>query len=131
MHAARLFCLLALVVVVASCGSEDEGTDRVTGAGPPAETEAGGNRDGADEPGAPGPGEPVYAGLGSWWVKLGTDARLASAAEFIEDNPGQCGGVAVEDLERQSRIALGLDFPVTTPVSEVMLETCALIRDGA
>jgi hypothetical protein len=56
---------------------------------------------------------------------------LASAEAFIADNPAECADVAADDLERQTGIAFGYDFPEATPTDQVMLETCALIRDGA
>jgi hypothetical protein len=84
----------------------------------------------AAEPGAPAEGEPDYTGLGTWWRGLPDDQRLASAALFIEDHPAECEGVKPADLERQTGIAFGYDFPDAAPTDEVMLETCALIGGG-
>jgi hypothetical protein len=42
-----------------------------------------------------------------------------------------CADVDPVDLERQTGIAYGYDFPAAAPTSDVMLETCALLRDGA
>jgi hypothetical protein len=112
------------ILIAAGCG-DDEGSARITD---PTTTPA---AEAADEPGAPAEGEPDYAGLGTWWTGLSGKERLASAAQFIEDNPEDCEGVRPEDLERQTGIAFGYDFPEATPTDAVMLETCALIRDGA
>jgi hypothetical protein len=120
-----VLCVLAVLSVLAGCGDDDEASES-----PPAAAERSSEAAGGAEPGAPDPGEPAYTGLGSWWVKLDGDARLSSAAEFIGANSDDCAGVDAADLERQTRIAYGLDFPLTTTVSEVMLETCALILDG-
>lgn len=125
MQAPALVCVLAVVGLLAACGGEEEAGEGSAQSATQGEAGAG-----EEEPGAPDPGEPAYTGLGSWWVDLGTEARIASAVEFIGANPDDCAGVAAEDLERQTRIAYGLDFPRTATVSEVMLETCALIRDG-
>ncbi|HEX6117167.1 MAG TPA: hypothetical protein VFY99_08705 [Solirubrobacterales bacterium] len=112
-------------MIGAGCGGDErEGTPA-----PPAATESGETTGG--EPGAPATGEPDYTGLGTWWRDLSRDERLASAAEFIADNPADCEGVEPVDLERQTGIAFGYDFPEATPTDAVMLETCALIRDGA
>ena len=83
----------------------------------------------ASEPGAPAEGEPDYAGLGTWWAKLPTRDRVASAAEFVDDFPAECAGVKPSELERQTGIAYGYDYPEATRVSAVMIETCALIRN--
>ena len=112
------------ILIAAGCG-DDEGSRIVSEPSTTAEAE------GADEHGAPAEGEPDYAGLGTWWTGLSEKERLASAAEFIDDNPEDCDGVSPEDLERQTGIAFGYDFPEATPTDAVMLETCALIRDGA
>jgi hypothetical protein len=113
----------AAILLAAGCG-DDEGSD--TAAEPPAET-----TEASGEPGGPAEGEPDYTGLGTWWTGLPTDERVASAAEFIDDNPDDCADVEAADLERQTGIAFGYDFPEATPTDAVMLETCALIRDGA
>jgi hypothetical protein len=118
-----LGAVTAAIVLAAGCG--DDGSEDSEPAPPPAATE------GIGEPGGPAEGEPDYAGLGTWWRKLPDDERLASAAEFIDDNPGECDGVRPVDLERQTGIAYGYDFPEAAPTDQVMLETCALIRDGA
>ena len=110
--------MAAALLAFAGCGGDDETTGRVPAA-----------NDVAD-PGAPPEGEPVYAGLGTWWTKQPDDERVASAEDFIADNPAECDGVAARDLERQTGIAYGYDFPEATDVASVMLETCALIRDG-
>ena len=112
------------ILIAAGCGDDESEP-----ASPAATvTETG---DGSSAPGAPPEGEPDYAGLGTWWRKLSGDERLASAADFIADNPSDCEGVTAKDLERQTGIAFGYDFPEATPTDQVMLETCALIRDGA
>lgn len=112
------------VAIVAGCGDEDEPTNGA--AAPASETPASDH-----EPGAPPNGEPDYEGLGTWWRKLPDDERLASAEDFIADHPAECAEVRAVDLERQAGIAFGYDFPDAARTSEVMLETCALIRDGA
>ncbi len=96
---------------------------------PPAEETT--TEDPADEPGAPAEGEPGYTGLGTWWAKQPDGFRLETAEDFIADFPEECRGVKAVDLERQTGIAYGYDFPEATPVDAVMIETCALIRDGA
>jgi len=78
-------------------------------------------------PGSPPEGAPDYEGLGTWWSKLGTERRVASAEEFIADNPADCADVKPAELEQQTTIAYGYDFPEATRVSDVMLETCAVI----
>jgi hypothetical protein len=110
-------------LIAAGCGDDDDpAPDPATTSGATGEASA---------PGAPDAGEPDYAGLGTWWRKLSDDERLASAEEFIADNPDDCDGVSAVDLERQTGIAFGYDFPEATPTDQVMLETCALVRDGA
>jgi hypothetical protein len=129
-QARALLPVLAVLGLLAGCNGEEEASDEPV---PAADQGArGAEVDGraGDAPGAPDRGEPAYAGLGSWWVELDADDRVSSAAEFVEANPDECTAVAAEELERQTRIAFGLDFPLNTTVSEVMLETCALIRDG-
>jgi hypothetical protein len=107
------------------CGDDDEPTaEPATTTQPAASSEP-------DDPGSPPEGAPAYEGLGTWWTKLPDDQRLASAAEFVDDNPADCADVDPADLERQTGIAYGYDFPAAARVSEVMLETCALLRDGA
>ena len=110
------------ILIVAGCG--DDATEP---AAPATTTEASGT---GAEPGAPAAGEPDYEGLGTWWRKLPDDERVDSAAEFIADHRAECEDVRPVDLERQTGIAFGYDFPEATPTSAVMLETCALIRDG-
>jgi hypothetical protein len=107
------------VFLLGGCGEEEAET---TPAAPPA-TEA-------SRPGAPAKGEPDYAGLGTWWANLPADRRVASAAAFIEENASGCSGVGAADLERQTGIAYGYDFPESAPAAAVMLETCGLLRDG-
>ena len=116
--------MLVLVLAVAAfgCGEEDEPTQSG------AEAQAGSAE--PEDPGSPPDGEPAYEGLGTWWTKLSEQERLASAAEFIEDHPDDCEGLDPVDLERQTGIAYGYDFPAAARTSEVMLETCALLRDG-
>jgi hypothetical protein len=114
---------VALALAASGCGDDDE-------EGEPATTRPAATLE-PEDPGSPPEGAPAYEGLGTWWSKLPDDKRLASAVSFIEDNPGQCARVDPVDLERQTGIALGLDFPAAAPISEVMLETCALLRDGA
>ncbi len=113
-----------MVLASFGCG-EDEGdsteAETTTEAAASAEPE---------DPGSPPEGAPDYEGLGTWWTKLPEDERLASAAQFIEDNPSECADVDPVDLERQTGIAYGYDFPDAARTSEVMLETCALLRDG-
>jgi hypothetical protein len=122
MRSLRLLgAVTAACVIAAGCGDDDASS----GAAPVTTATVSG------EPGGPDEGEPDYTGLGTWWRKLPRDERLASAAEFAEDHPDECGGVSAEDLERQTGIAFGYDFPEATPTDQVMLETCALIRDGA
>lgn len=113
--------LLAAGVIAGCGGDEDEGAAPP----PPPESESTG------VPGDPPAGAPDYEGLGSWWTKLPDERRLASAAEFIDANQVECEGLDPVDLERQTGIAYGYDFPEAARVSEVMLETCALLRDGA
>jgi hypothetical protein len=122
-----LLLAVAAVALLGGCG-EDEPSDSAPAG---SQRAAGGANEAPapDEPGAPDPGDPVYSGLGSWWVKLDSDRRISSAAEFIAANPDDCPGLAAEDLERQTRIAYGLEFPLNTTVSAVMLETCALLLD--
>lgn len=115
--------LLALALAAPGCGDDDEPTE--SGAA----TEAASAE--PEDPGSPPDGEPAYEGLGTWWTKLPEDERLASAAEFVEDHPTECEGVDPVDVERQTGIAYGYDFPAAARTSEVMLETCALLRDGA
>jgi hypothetical protein len=122
-----LLLAFAAVALLAGCGEDEPGEPappRAQGAAGPADEGSG-----PDEPGAPDPGDPDYAGLGSWWVKLDPDRRISSAAAFIAANPDDCPGVAPEDLERQTRIGYGLEYPLNTTVSAVMLETCALLLD--
>lgn len=109
------------LAILGGCGDEDPET------APPPATEA---SESGREPGSPLAGEPDYTGLGTWWRKLPREERLDSASEFIADHTADCGGVKPEDLERQAGIALGYDFPDAAPMDQVMLETCALIRDG-
>lgn len=111
------------ILFAAGCGG-DEGS----GIAPATSTTIAAEQ--SDEPGAPAEGEPDYAGLGTWWNKLSSDERVASAADFIDDNPAECESVSPADLERQTGIAFGYDFPEATPTDSVMLETCALILDG-
>jgi hypothetical protein len=113
---------LALVMSLGwtGCGDDDE----TEPASPPAASAE------PEDPGSPPEGAPAYEGLGTWWAKLSEDERLASATQFIEDNPGDCAEVDPVDLERQTGVALGYDFPAASPIDEVMLETCALLRDG-
>jgi hypothetical protein len=115
--------LAAASFIAAGCGGDDD--DGESAPPPPPASES------SREPGAPDAGEPDYAGLGTWWSKLSARERVASAQKFIDDNPGDCGGVDARDLERQTGIAFGYDFPEATPTDAVMLETCALLRDGA
>ena len=112
---------MALALPV-GCGGEEEA---------PAPPPAGESSESGHEPGSPVAGEPDYAGLGTWWRKLPDEKRLDSASAFIADHPVECDDVSPEDLERQAGIARGYDFPDAAPMDQVMLETCALIRDGA
>jgi hypothetical protein len=114
----------AAFFIAAGCGGDDSDDGSAEA---PATTAAEQTR----EPGSPSEGEPDYTGLGTWWNKLSTAERLDSAQEFIDDNPDNCEGVEAVDLERQTGIAFGYDFPEATPTDAVMLETCALILDGA
>jgi hypothetical protein len=115
---------VALAIAAGGCGGDDEETAE------PATTEAAKSLE-PEDPGSPPDGEPAYEGLGTWWTKLPDEERLASAAQFIEDNPADCADLDPVDLERQTGIAYGYDFPAAARTSEVMLETCALLRDGA
>jgi hypothetical protein len=124
--AAAVALAVALALGASACGDDDE-EGGAGGAAPPGTAARSEPRD----PGSPPEGEPAYRGLGTWWSKLPDDKRLSSAVSFIEDNPGRCAGVDPVDLERQTGVALGFDFPAAAPISEVMLETCALLRDGA
>jgi hypothetical protein len=128
--------LLVLAALLVGCG-DGEPAETVfttpTGATGPTGGEgekAVSDKTDADQPGAPDPGDPSYTALGSYWTELPASERIASAAEFIEDNPKDCEGVDPDDLERQTGLAFGLDFPLNVPVADAMLETCALIRDG-
>lgn len=123
----RLRAILAAVAAIAiaafGCGDdEDDAPQPAT-----TQTEAAAA---PEDPGSPPDGEPAYEGLGTWWTKLPEEERLASAALFIEDHPAECAGLDPVDLERQTGIAYGYDFPAAARTSEVMLETCALLRDG-
>lgn len=109
----------ATVALLVGCGTDEVETT----AAPPPATEV-------SKPGAAAAGEPDYAGLGTWWAKLPAKRRVASAAAFIDDNAPECAGVRPAELERQTGIAFGYDFPEATPAAAVMLETCALLRDG-
>ena len=124
MRPATAALAIVLTVAVAGCGGDEDEPASTTATATEAETSTG-------EPGDPPPGAPDYEGLGTWWTKLSDEERLASATEFIEDNPAECEGLDPVDLERQTGIAYGYDFPAAARVSEVMLETCALLRDGA
>jgi hypothetical protein len=120
--------VIALAAAATGCGDDEPDTTTA-----PAVEETTGSEAGSDvsEPGAPDEGEPDYTGLGTWWAKLPSRQRVASAAEFIDDFPSDCKGVKPVELEQQTGIAYGYDFPDATPVDAVMIETCALIRDGA
>jgi len=113
----------AAIFIAAGCGGDDGDDGDPEG---PASTIEQASR----EPGSPAAGEPDYSGLGTWWTRLSTGERVASAQAFIDDNPDECDGVEAGNLERQTGIAFGYDFPEATPTDAVMLETCALIRDG-
>jgi hypothetical protein len=117
---------VALAIAASGCGDDDDEASE-----PAATTGAEAASPQADDPGSPPDGAPAYEGLGTWWTKQPDDERLASAAQFIEDNPAECADLDPVDLERQTGIAYGYDFPAAARVSEVMLETCALLRDGA
>lgn len=124
--------LVLLALALAGCGGGDEppppAADPTTA---PADTgPTGAGAVASDVPGGPDPGEPIYTALGTYWSELPMDERIASAAEFIADNGEACAGIAAEDLSRQAGVAYGIDFTLTTPVGDVMLETCALLRDG-
>lgn len=114
-----------LALAAAGCGDDEEGESPE----PAATTEAASSAE-PEDPGSPPEGEPAYEGLGTWWTNLPDDERLASAAQFIEDHPSECAGLDPVDLERQTGIAYGYDFPAAARTFEVMLETCALLRDG-
>jgi hypothetical protein len=129
----RTLTTLATVAAIAAasgCGDDDESA-------PPAPTSEASGATGAagpsgeDVPGAPDAGEPLYTALGSYWTELPSGERIASAAEFIADNEDACGGIAPEDLARQAGVAYGVDYPLNVHVDDVMLETCALLRNGA
>lgn len=115
----------AIAIAAFGCGDDDGESDQ-----PAATTEAETSAE-PEDPGSPPDGAPDYEGLGTWWTKLPEDERLASAAKFIEDHPDDCADLDPADLERQTGIAYGYDFPAAARTSEVMLETCALLRDGA
>ena len=112
--------LLALLPI-AGCGGGDESTGPkvvpAAGADTPMET-----------PGVPSGAS--YDVTGNEWLELGDEKRLAAAGDFVADNRGECSNEDNREADPgvvrdYADASLGTDYPLTSPVSELLAEGCA------
>src|SRR5437870_5463988 len=120
----RAALTLAVAIEIAGCGGADTTTTASGAGGANGAQGSSGSLPASEQPGGPEPNAPTYTALGSWWRKLPQGKRLASASQFIADHPADCAGVDPADLERQTFVAYGYDYPEATQVSAVMLDQC-------
>ena len=111
---------LLILIPLAGCGDDDEST------GPKVIPAAG-----ADTP-METPGVPAGAAYdvnGNEWLELGDEKRLAAAGDFVADNPTDCKGADGEadpaSVADYADASLGTDYPLTSPVAELLAEGCA------
>lgn len=111
---------LLILLPLAGCGGDDEPT------GPKVVPAAG-----ADTP-METPGVPAGASYdvnGNEWLELGDADRLAAAGDFVADNPAACKGAEGEadpaPVADYADATLGTDYPLTSPVAELLAEGCA------
>ena len=78
------------------------------------------------------PGVPAgstYDVSGSEWLELDADERDRAAADFVADNPDECGeedaGATAETVRDYADATLGTDYPLNAPVAELLAEGCA------
>jgi hypothetical protein len=126
-----LVAAAVLAALAAGCGGGSTTTSLPATTAPSGASGAGGPSGGrvpaSDQPGGPETGQPTYTALGSWWKKLPEAKRVASASEFIADDPADCDGVKATDLERQTFVAFAYDYPLNAHVSDVMHDNCELL----
>ena len=107
--------------VLAGCGDEDEPSEPV----PPTLT--------ATDAGASGDEiltADLYEVLSSRWVQISPAKQLETVERFIEENSEDCLDVEPEALANLARAQIGVEYDRTTPIGDVLLEGCAIVRDG-
>ena len=73
----------------------------------------------------------LYEVLSSRWLQLSPADQLETVERFIAENEEACLEVEAESLHNLARAQIGVDYDHTTPIGDVLLEGCAISRDGA
>ena len=111
--------LLAAVLSLGACGDEDStGATVIPAAGEYAQTDA-------TTPGVPA--DASYDLTAAEWNDLPSDERLDSVADYVADNEDVCGDSDPARVRDYADVSAGTDYPLTSPVAELLAEGCAAV----
>ncbi|MGI8726997.1 MAG: hypothetical protein ACR2K6_04880 [Solirubrobacterales bacterium] len=120
MRRCSLTTLIVAAAILSGCGGEDERV-KVPAAGentPLSTTPAG------IEEGAP------YDLSAQQFRKRNRGDQFDITDAYVEDNPTRCEGARTADVVGYATVSIGLDFPLTGPVSEILGEGCDAARQS-
>lgn len=64
------------------------------------------------------------------WEKRDRGKQFDITDAYVEDNPARCEDVRTADVVGYATVSIGLDFPLTAPVSEILGEGCDAARQS-
>lgn len=105
--------LTIALLALAGCGGDEESTtlDVVPAAGsetPPSD-----------------PSGASYDINGNEYLKLSAKRARAVASDYVEDNPEECSGADPARVYAFAFSSIGIDYPLTEPIGELLAEGCA------
>ena len=118
MRGALAISFVAIAMIAAGCGGDDDSVESarvVPAAGeltPPARP-------------AGVPAGATYDLLGNEYLKLSTEKATKAATDFVDDNPDECEGADPKRVAAYSTTSVGIDYPLTEPIAELLAEGCA------
>lgn len=107
-----------MALIAAGCGGDDDSVESaqvVPAAGeltPPARPEN-------------VPAGATYDLVGNEYQRLNPEDATTAAADYVEDNPGECEGADPERVAAYATTSVGTDYPLTEPIAELLAEGCA------
>lgn len=113
--------LLVGALLLSGCGGDDDERVKVPAAGEntPLSTTPAGVEEGV-----------AYDVSAQEWKGMSEGNRFDVAQTYIDDNPVRCEDARVADVAGYAVITIGVDFPQTGPVSEILGEGCDASRQS-